>query len=562
MAFSRRAFVQTTGGAALFGLGGCTSFPIPTDPDAPEITRNAIDIHAHFFNGKDIPVRGFLRQIFLQHQKGSDSDDFLDGLLELAKSIIFSGTPGARQEYRKIRSGHRKVLSSDAALAIDEQRVQAGLQDYIESAERRGNRVRALAGTGDPLLDQLHRELAPERPGGPQLRSVASARGQAEILARAAFERSMDDVTKPRFAKTTSLPQTLRWIGLLTRSRINILAEYKRHYGRPGNLGVRIVSPSIVDLNSWLTYEHDHEFSSLEDQIDVMSALARSERDIIILNFVPFCPLRAALERDRGQGGKSLDRVSDAIRNKGFCGVKIYPPMGFAPWGNAGRQLVFGRKAPKGGGRAVDRELMKLYEWCVANDVPIKAHANNSIAASPCSGLNASPANWAEVFRQPGLGQLRLNLAHFGGFEESSNVDPCLQPDSRDWEVLAVELAADAPGVFFDLGYWNEIGDPGSAQARKIVGHLAALRRKHGEQLASRLMFGTDFVMLGRETAYANYLANTRKALLRSGFRRAQLAAIERDNALRFLGLKPGSKRVRRLVSFFGREHPFSAMFA
>jgi hypothetical protein len=52
--------------------------------------------------------------------------------------------------------------------------------------------------------------------------------------------------------------------------------------------------------------------------------------------FVPFCPLCAVVHRSSQPlaDWDPLELVQNAIQNKGFMGVKLYPPVGFAPYGN------------------------------------------------------------------------------------------------------------------------------------------------------------------------------------------------------------------------------------
>ncbi|MCF3593955.1 hypothetical protein LZG00_08080 [Rhodobacteraceae bacterium LMO-12] len=50
-----------------------------------------------------------------------------------------------------------------------------------------------------------------------------------------------------------------------------------------------------------------------------------------------------------------------AILERGFAGVKIYPPMGFKPIANSVDVSKWAKRASKGGGGALDRELEHLY---------------------------------------------------------------------------------------------------------------------------------------------------------------------------------------------------------
>jgi hypothetical protein len=123
--------------------------------------------------------------------------------------------------------------------------------------------------------------------------------------------------------------------------------------------------------------------------------------------FAPFCPLRevaaqAGFKNERGEVAKSSLRfVQEAVRSKGCIGVKLYPPMGYAAYGNAalddpskggradfweGGLLPDWTAAPipySGGttkllGQRIDDALDELYQWCVDEQVPILAHTDET----------------------------------------------------------------------------------------------------------------------------------------------------------------------------------------
>src|SRR5215469_17122948 len=87
----------------------------------------------------------------------------------------------------------------------------------------------------------------------------------------------------------------------------------------------------------------------------------------------------------------SLQLVKDAVLNHGFIGVKLYPPMGFAPLGNVTLGGTFWNQAwiPRplhrsDMGARLDQALTELYSWCQTNGVPVMAHT------SPTNGPSKS----------------------------------------------------------------------------------------------------------------------------------------------------------------------------
>ena len=89
--------------------------------------------------------------------------------------------------------------------------------------------------------------------------------------------------------------------------------------------GVAMLAPALIDYSLWL----DEETSPLRDQIDVMSAIAGTAGSYAVHPYVPFCPWRQLVQPDL------LPMVQEAVERRGFIGVKMYPVMGFRPYGNA-----------------------------------------------------------------------------------------------------------------------------------------------------------------------------------------------------------------------------------
>lgn len=548
--FTKRAFLATSSASALTLLTGCgEERPGPFVSLSPRST----DIHAHFFNGQDIPVTGFLSQVVLRGAHGAVVDkEAENAVIDLLSSILFGRTKTAAQELAELKtlSVMPMPMSEDAALKRDQTRVADGLRMFSEGAG--SNALRA----GDPAKQKLLQELNNLAPGN----NTAGLRTQdrADQIAEAIY--------KPSILRTAglglpgpdqSILQLIKWAGLLTRDRRELLAAYKRLYGRKitapsKQQEIEIVSPSLVDFEFWFIRPSRRKID-IQSQIAVMSRIAQLENDLVVLNFAPFCPLRAALEARKGRNWLSV--VQNAVRKQGFAGVKLYPPMGFLPIGNTG--TMGPRPGAQVSGAEVDRQLKRLYAWCVAEDVPIKAHANNSLGAQVCSGPNASPANWNDVIaRYP---KLRLNAAHFGGFHETHEGES-VQCDGGpvDYEDFASELAREGTQVYVDLGYWTEVTGSNRNKGSREINRMKDLIAKN-ETLRKRIMYGSDWVMIGREKNNGGYLSDVKAAMAKVGLSEADTLS---GNALSYLGLNdPNSKQTKRLRRFFPTGHKFFDLF-
>lgn len=542
---ARRTVLKSSFAATILAtMSGCQKLVKFIEPKVPDAT---IDAHVHIFNGRDLPVNGFFTQVVLREPHAPTDPSFLtNSFTRLVTGIALSGTPSAAAELASLRENGVVPQSFPNIIAQDEARVAAALGDFAENAERT-----APGGLSGPTYDQRLFDRLADEVGQSGLRaSLQSPRAQARALARGIYADEVEGRVR-KYRHASPFVQTLRWAGLLTRDRADVLAELVRLYGEEN--GVRIFSPSIVDFDKWLVTK-DPGTSPIRDQIEVYAALALGFTDALVLNFAPFCPLRAALEReDAGDADyDALANVKFAVEQRGFVGVKLYPPMGFQPIGNAALPEDSNLRFPVAGRGVLDDELDALYRWCLENEVPIKAHANKSVSAQPGSDAYASPSGWATVLKQDGLSDLRVNLAHFGGFEESA-ADP--SGSDTDWEGLFEGMIDTYDNIYCDLGYWTEVSDPNAEDRNRII-ELFGQILERSPLLKRRIMYGSDWSMIGRVPGHPSYRANVQTVLKSElGLTEPEVADIMGANAARYLGLAGSTRQRGRLDAFFG-NHP------
>ena len=564
--FSRRNFL-TSGAAGAALLASACGQRLPSI--AVPVPDRAIDIHAHIFNAKDVPLIGFLTQIYMRPADAPVETSEIEGLLKLIKFILTGGTLTAQEELAEMnRQKTTALITSHRELERqDKERLASGIEAFaasLEPVDTIGANERdtmSLIRPSQLTSDQRILARLNMATGGDgavaALKSGRSAQSaSAEQIADAIFDTTSEGSRIG--AKATAVSgqasnlnffQTLRWIALLTRNRRDILAELLRLYSRLDG-GIDIFSPSLVDFELWL--KSNEKVSSPASQIAVMSEIARRQSDAVILNFAPFCPLRAAV--DTREGKDPLHSVRKAVESQGFAGVKLYPPLGFKPIGNQPGK-VFGHKpGKKATGRELNDELMRLYHWCAEEDVPLKSHGNDSLAADVCSGANASPEYWGKVLSTPGLSDLRVNVAHFGGFEGAPAGCPA-HPVS--WEELAARLADKNPGIYADLGYWTEVTSINGTPDFTTVDKIKALMQTY-PNLENQILYGSDWSMIGREPNHNGYLRDVKAAIGMLGVDQTKLMS---GNALRYLGLDRNGKQMQRLRAFFPAGHAFHAKF-
>jgi len=334
--------------------------------------------------------------------------------------------------------------------------------------------------------------------------------------------------------------------------------DYLEIYSVPSKRKVDLLIASLVDYDWWLARGHATEVR-LAQQVGLMERISVVTQGRVH-GFVPFCPFREIMTKSGTTPGESLMLVMDAIEKRGFVGVKLYPPMGFAPYGNRGLSVWQGRpslpdvaREPVFGER-LDDALRSLFTWCLANDVPVMAHTNHSNGPYEEFEDLAGAQYWAKALEE--FQGLRVSFGHFGDTDTADH-----KGDRAKAFAALMSRSAGSPGeqAFADSGFFADA----LTQTSKLQETLLALYGStSGAILAERFMYGTDWEMLATQLDSALYF--TRFGGVFEEIDRAQSGTRVRGvlpseaffgwNAVNYLGLTSGSKPRRRLEAFY-REH-------
>lgn len=496
-----------------------------------------IDAHCHIFNARDIPAIHFITKVVLKHYA------------------------------RHLSAANRRKLETEI---------------------------------GDAVSASLGRT-----PGFEQERAVLEARLAGEPEA-AALARAQE---LPKFAHGSrhacygadvadNITAVRNLVSILTGFRHkNFEALMATNAAPQPGVGVALYTPAMVDMDYWLGVGGEAESSVGDFGTDAFSMRQSSPAQQVELmemvqrlypgrchGFASFCPWRqvddAYHNASVGEGSPrrrrtALDVVRDAILNRGFAGVKLYPPMGFLPIGNA--------DIPPGGfpasvastpyaeefGHLLDAALLALYEFCAAHDVPVMVHTSpsngsgvftNSAGKKVGFEARANPAGWARVLSQPGLSALKVNLAHFGESRDRG--------ETEQWRASIGQLMDAYPNVYTDLSYYPEMlmdNFIGTGQhCREAAEILEPIRKgflsgEPGVKRARRILYGSDWSMLSKEYYYADYLPVVAHMYRRKIYGVGQGAeknarAFLSYNAARFLGLRSGDKARARLEAWYARH--------
>ena len=566
----RRNFLAGSGSLVLAGL----SHPRLALGQTRYLPAKIIDMHCHVFNGDDLPIVDFteksIARTVLNKKQVKPYAPVIDALV---KDIAGRLERGAKNEERYLDE-----IKADPRKARDENEIKRRERKFVidlfrEWHDHPGRPLPADATFTAEIVNKslpwiiigfVKREMIPEVYSGP----VDFSLGAAFDWSDDAFKMNADADPDYLGGRVYDDPQgqishTIKWVVSFTRYRRELLADLdKVNHGR-----AVLVTPALVDLTKWL--DAPETPMTVPRQVALMSRLSRERPANLphIHGFVPFDPLRQAIY-DK-VGGPAADSpfaiVEKAIMQQGFVGVKLYPPMGFRASNNDGAGndfpcwVRFGKGSPgydqacrergRGNdglgnepGATLDTVLMKLFEWCAANNVPIMAHTTNSHDAGPGYETRANPKYWQPVLKK--FPSLRINFAHFGGFYDAfSNGRLNLSQLNKTWEWTIGHMAAAAPDqpIFADISYASEVLDPHAQQYRDTRACIDRFRRAfpNSERL---LMYGTDWSMIGHEDKFFTKPAPLpdliAQFLFDAGYNQKDRESIFFGNAVRFLGLR------------------------
>jgi predicted TIM-barrel fold metal-dependent hydrolase len=563
---------------------------------ASPLPQKIVDVHCHIFNSQDLPMVDFIDKSLVRNAPNEAKISPYIPLIDVMLKDIAT-------RLRDSTGDENKYLDS-----IDVEGHKARSQRDIEKSElkfvtrlfKQWNGHGALPfgqikltleviGSYFPIIafGFLRRELIPGTYTGPKAFSIGNALDNSDDAFTLGPEFDPDYLANQLYDPAVpkgAISYSIKWAVIFARYRRELAEELNRvNHNR-----AVLVTPALVDFTKWLDASSD-KMTTIADQVALMGRLSHEKRQDQphIHGFVAFDPLRQAIHDKLGgtSDASPLAIIDKAITQDGFVGIKLYPPMGFRATSNAAAGndfpcwVRFGSGSPGYGekcvnpkntadglgdapGQILDDVLARLYAWCVAKNVPIMAHTNNSNEAGPGYGTRASPDYWNLVLQQQQFRTLRINMAHFGGFNEAfktGSLSTSALSQTWEWKIGRMFAANPNAMIFSDISYFSEVLDPKSKQRQQT---LLAMRQFLKEfPISDRLlMYGTDWSMLGHDPSFgsrpqplpdlvAEFMAD-------AGYSsQDQLDNIFYRNAARFLGLLPSDRANGtrgRLETFYG----------
>lgn len=554
---SRRTWLAAAAAALSTGLTGCscpgprrpvssTLEPTGAQPLAPvSFARKdlplAFDVHTHLFNATDVHVAGYL-SISMAH---SVENEKVRSLIKAAAPVVeaigqtLAISCGDEMEALRSLVGRQQALNLAPAAAAGEldQEVDQQLDRFVEELHKRlpGSELGRLIDAEDLQFRLLPRAAGAKLEGRPplsrdaeRLKSAVTTRSEREASprAKALAEQGVDSI----------VAGVLRFVRFMCSPRHHNLRAYIRSYTEDsGAFGIDACFSALVDFDRWLGCERTP--SSLRDQMLVHEQLAVLSGGFV-LPLIPYNPWT-----DIEEQGASLRLVKEAIGERGFVGVKIYPPMGFGP---DGRVIASSSRLPRPKDpAAVWSALQRLYKYCRDAGVPVMGHTSHSLGRDSDHDELGGPDGWRKPLQE--FDGLHINAGHFGGgyFNEQEKIY---------WPMGFAKLMSEFSGVYGDLGYADELVEANSPAARRLADTLIT-KLSSGQPAFSHVMYGSDWLMMSKMEGWERF-PQAISAFL--GTLPSQDAAAVRQAAfgraaIDCYGLGKGHRNRQRLETFYAK---------
>lgn len=252
-----------------------------------------------------------------------------------------------------------------------------------------------------------------------------------------------------------------------------------------------VICPLLMDFSEdpkeleRLYYEspvEDRIFRYAEEMLEAMRIYKQNREDGRLFDILPFIGITPRVHTEH-----EVERLL-AYLEKGFVGVKVYPPLGFNPW-------------PRD--RQERRKVEMIYELCQWNSIPIITHCDDQgfrIVPYQTAWKWSRPNGWIQVLDK--YPELKIDFAHFGTTYAIQNQNlrvvarQCL---SSLWSHELLELMHRYPNIYGDLSY---------SGTNPLFYQRLRMELANGEEgIKERILFGSDWsINLMKIESYSAYL--------------------------------------------------------
>jgi Amidohydrolase len=460
------------------------------------MNQKIIDIHCHMFNLKYLPVAG----IIVRYGEGKVSPRIARGIEWLLLRKTDSDFESMDEMFKKLNAPPRVEEPIYHLLNSEKLRDPKHIMNYteVDLVTAMSNMVTTTDLNNTPLSEALEEFISSN--GGPQelLVQPMSQTSNTETYWLNVFGW-LRKLLNWLVNVAEKIKNYIKWFLFMTRSEISIYKYFSNEDGQ----GVSQFVHHMMDVDSF--FDHSSYFDFETRQVENMQKLNDYAAGKLI-GFVAFNP--------KQPNWKNI--IDDAINNKGFKGVKFYPPIGYKADGDPAFAPV----------------IEELFDHCDKKRIPLFTHCNNQgFEAQPGnahSGYNSNPVFWEKaLIKRPNL---ILCLAHGGGVEgwftenrpgdiysadqiNANNISNESQAQRTNWNAsyaaMVFKLCVKYPYVYTDAAYLDEMILPGGGfnetPRKNFKRRLLNIFAKAPE-FANKIMYGSDWHMLFQEGTNYVYL--------------------------------------------------------
>jgi predicted TIM-barrel fold metal-dependent hydrolase len=516
MTLTRRNLLRVLAAAPVGAMGACclSKYPKPIGEArvannlmpallAPKARARAainlgpiIDVHAHFFNASDVAVRGFLEEC-LGHRAPPSVRLLLKALARISDRLA-GLAPTAADELADLSS-----MVGATANAADVQDVVATRLER----ERQAAAQRVADAIRNSDFQRHYRRMKQSQSAGPgQTRTGPVSPGEIRQVVSEAERPSPPGApaapAAPQDADADVADGMLGFLHYMLSPRWTNLRSYMKAFTTDENaFGVDKVLGALVDFDYWLDCPPR---SAHDDQVRLHQRLyelnTRTSEDGSANAY--FHPIVAYNPwTDINQDGAALARVVNACSKGNFVAVKIYPPTGFRPAGNATIGDVTKKRRPDL--KKLDATLKAFFEKCAELRIPVLAHSARSNGRDDAHDDFGGPRGWVALLTQYAKdteAQI-VDFGHFGGGQGSM------------WTQEFADLISQRPrmSLYADLGYWEELmcsdtpNDLCLNARERLKKAMKVPIAETNQTVLDRTMFASDWLMLSQVKHWADY---------------------------------------------------------
>jgi hypothetical protein len=433
-------------------------------------------MHAHVFNGSDIQVERFVKLVRARETP------ILEYLADVLQYVGWEVAPSGAREISALGEISDRLGSVCGSGDANQVYVAHRSIQHVEGARELKNALQT-AEARRPAFRTSRGAQAVSR----VIRSIPTDYLQFENWhRRPAFRSAGDSIIAAAVAFVLRQFQ-YRYVNVF-----DFLSEYSSGPARK----IDLIICHLLDFD-WALAKGRSTMTPVQEQINVMEQISILTGGRVH-SYAPFDPFRQVAWNLGYTAQSPLAVVEKAITSRGHIGVKIYPPMGFAPYGNSLQPPSMWNKTwlpvelrRPDMGKLLDAALLSLYAWCQANNVPIMAHT------APTNGSSADfeALTAAKYWELVPAGQI-VNFGHFGDTEVGAHKVGSHLVGADDYAALMGPPGSHGANFYADSGYLsNALANPQALQSALRV-LFRATASKGSAALAQRLMYGSDWEML------------------------------------------------------------------